>query len=191
MDWAVLIVGIITFIGVLISLFVNWRISKKSNKEEKEKIDDKYSREIITNSRKEWLKDMKCTLAEFFACTNNVSNILFDQDTTTFIKADQLYFKLILNLNPIGTIDGILRDMLKAHFETYKLVLNCSEEREDAEKELLDYADKLESYFTYYFKTEWMRIQDYAKHGEKSNFDFDKQFFEIRKKGEEKNSDNK
>lgn len=185
MDWATLIVGIITFLGVLISLFTSWRMSKKANKEEKEKIDDKYSREIITNSRKEWLKDMKSTLAEFFACTSNVNSILFDQDTNTFIKVDQLYYKLILNLNPIGKIDGIIREMLKVYFDMYKLVLSDSQERESAEKDLLDYTDDLESYFTYYFKTEWMRIQDYAKHGEKSNFDFEKQFFDLRKKGED------
>lgn len=183
MDWAALIVGILAFIGVAINLIVNCVIFYKTKKTDKNQFDDKYAREIITNSRKEWLKEMKNTLSEFLACTTNFYNTYAGQDMYKDMsredKVSELYYKLIFNLNPIGSVDRTLRNLLKLYFATYNN--GCADGCID---KVIDESIKVEREFSYYFKAEWQRIQDYAKYGENRKFDFDKAFKKIKDDGD-------
>ena len=50
-DWSTLIVGILSFVGIIITLLVNNSQNKKLEKIEKESFEDEFSRNLITNSR--------------------------------------------------------------------------------------------------------------------------------------------
>ena len=89
-DWSTLIVGILSFVGIIITLLVNNSQNKKLEKIEKESFEDEFSRNLITNSRNEWLKNFKEDLSKFLACMMNYSDIAWHEKVDDKLLAAKL-----------------------------------------------------------------------------------------------------
>lgn len=182
MDWAALIVGTLSFLGILLTLIVNIEHSKKLNKIQQNNFNEEFSRDLITNSRKEWLKDFKQTLSTFLACLMNYDNIAWLEKTEDTILVAELLNKIKFGLNPTDTIDKQFIAIIELAYLEFDYLTHfdlSQEQRKQAENKLNNLIIRIQDFASCLFKTEWERIKHYAKAGEGSNFEYVNTFYSL------------
>ena len=181
-DWSTLIVGILSFVGIIITLLVNNSQNKKLEKIEKESFEDEFSRNLITNSRNEWLKIFKEDLSKFLACMMNYSDIAWHEKVDDKLLAAKLLNKIKFYLNPNDQIDEDLFKLIQLAYDDFDALSTVSENvNKTMELHLEQVVFEIQQFSACLFKTEWERIKHHAKHGENTKFNFKERFQELYK----------
>lgn len=172
MDWATLIVGILSFAGILLTIWFNFKHDKKLKKLEHESFNDEFSRELITNSRNEWLKNLKEDISAFISCLMNHHDIAWGGKAEERQAASQLLNKIKFSLNPIDKIDEEFFKLIQLAYDDFVTLSYDTTPSPEMVNHLDQAIYEIQQYASCMFKTEWERIKHHAKKGENENFDY-------------------